>query len=172
MNETTETSKPEKIVCTATKDLPVRLFVVAAMLVGFGIYCFIDSHIRKEYPYKPLAEDMNVWLSWAFNFYGSYVFAALGIIPLAWGFTLLRRKLIADGEGIGFEGKDKIAWADITNMDVSELADKQILHLEHSQGQKLKLDGYNMKNFKELVDFIEDHVTTNDVTTNDVSSNQ
>ena len=63
-----------------------------------------------------------------------------------------------DELGIGYLGKPKIPWSEVTGLDAAELQDKQILHLLHNQGQKLTLDGYKLKNFKELVAFVESRV--------------
>ncbi len=155
MNDTTEGSTVSRVVCPAVLDLAIRPLVLAVALVAFGIWCAMDQQ-----PHKPLSEDMNAWLTWAMNFYGQFGFPALGLIPLYFGIRALRRKMIADEQGVGFEGKEKIAWSSVTGLDAGELQSKQILVLLHGDGQRYTIDGFDLRkdSFRQLVDFVEAHV--------------
>ena len=157
MNKTYEKTQLLQVTCTAAKDTAVRLFIGAAMALGAGIYCLYDDIIGK-YPYKPFEEDINDWATWAFNHYGPYVFIPMGLILAAFAVRSLTRRLTADEEGIGYAGKAKIPWSEITALDASVLQAKQILTLHHGQDKKLTLDGYKLKNFRDLVAFIEARV--------------
>jgi hypothetical protein len=158
MDETTST--PDKqIVCPTRRDSVLRLVIIGVVLLGFGIWCMIDL---GKYPHKPFSEDINAWGKWATNFYGSFVCPILGAAMLIWAFLALRRKLVADEQGIGYAGKEKIPWSDVTGLDTSDLQDRQILYLQHGQGQKLKLDGYKLQDFKELLAFLESRVPGGD----------
>lgn len=150
-------AQAEQVECPATKDTAVRLFIVAAMALGAGIYCLYDAIVDK-YPYKPFDENINDWANWAFNHYGPYVFIPVGLIFAAFAVRSLTRRLTADQEGIGYAGKDKIAWKDITALDASLLESKQILRLRHGQDKLLTLDAYKLKNFRDMVAFIEARV--------------
>ena len=153
MNDTTEGSHATSVVCPAAKDLVVRPVIFAVFLIGFGIWCALD---QKDH--VPFDKDMNVWLSWAMNFYGQFIFTALGLIPLYFAIRAYRRKLVADEAGLGYEGKESIAWSDVTGLDAGKLEAKQILHVLHGRDEQFTLDGFNLQNFAELVAFVEDHV--------------
>ena len=152
MNDTTEGSSGSRVVCRAAQDLVVRPAILAAALVAFGIWCALD---QKDY--QPFATDMNAWLTWAMNFYGQFVFSALGLIPLYFAIRAHRRRLVADEAGIGYQGKQSIPWSDVTGLDAGELEAKQILHVLHGRGERFTLDGFNLQNFAELVTFVENH---------------
>ena len=150
MDETTPT--PDKqILCPTSRDSVFRLLIIGVALVGFGIWCMFDQ--RDHVPFS--MKNINAWGKWATNFYCAIICPILGVTMLIWASLILRRKLLADGQGIGYLGKEKIPWSDVTGLDASNLEDKQILHLLHGQDQKLTLDGYKLKNFKELVAFVE-----------------
>ena len=157
MNDATEGSNVTRVVCPAALDLAIRPLILAVALIAFGIWCAMDQQ-----PYKSLDEDMNTWLTWAMNYYGQFAFTALGLVPLYFGIRALRRKMVADDQGVGFEGKDKILWSSVTGLDASELKEKNILTVIHGGGQRYKLDGFDLKNFRELVTFVEAHIPKTD----------
>ena len=162
MNDrSTETSgepKPQRVEARATKDPAVRMFIFAALLLAFGIYCFIDAYIRHKYPHQPFSESLNAWSKWAFNHIGPFVFVPVGLVALAWGIFFLRRKLLADPEGIGYLGKEKIPWDQVTKLDATRLQSKGVLHLYCGEAKKLTLDSWKLESFRDLVALVERHV--------------
>jgi hypothetical protein len=150
-------SAPQHVECPAAKDPAVRLFILAAMLLGFGVYSLYDLHMTDQYPYVPASEDLNAFGRWAFNALGAYVLFPLGFIPLIWGLVFLRRKLVADQEGIGYVGRQRICWGDVRELDAGRLKDKGVLVLHYSDG-KLVLDSWKLQNFRELVTLVESKV--------------
>ena len=153
MNDKTEGPRTTRVICPSVRDLVVRPLILAVGLVGFGIWCAFDQQ-----EYAPFDKDMNTWLTWAMNYYGQFAFTALGMIPLYFAVRAMRRRLVADETGVGFQGKETVAWSSVTGLDASELKGKQILYLLHGQGQRYTLDGFDLRNFAELVAFVEDHV--------------
>ena len=154
-NETSPT--PTSVECSAAKDPAVRLFIVAGMALGAGIYCGVDHFIRKMYPY-PDPYELNAYLKYIFNHYGTFVFSMSGIILFVWAIVFLRRKLVADEEGIGYVGKEKISWNSVISLDSSQLADKGVLRLVHKAGggqKTLKLCSWKLQNFRSLVLLLE-----------------
>jgi len=149
----------ERVVCPSSHERAVRLFIVAGILIGFGVYCFVDAFVRGKYPHVRLSEDLNGWAEWAFNFFGTFVFTGLGVIPLVIAIASLNHTMIADAEGIGYVGKTKTPWSSVVSLDASQLQKKQILSLECPGGRRIKLDGYKLRNFKELVAFVERRVS-------------
>ena len=157
MAETTETenesSAQASVECRAASDHAVRLFVLTAMPLAFGIWCLTDQ--RKP----PEAWDManiNDAAAYLLNNWGPLVFFPVGLVLLYFAVRYIRRVLVADQEGIGYVGKDKILWEQVTKLDATALK-KEILVLEAEQ-RALKLDGYKLRSFRDLVVLIEKNV--------------
>lgn len=150
------TDQSRRVECPATNDPAVRLFIFAAMLIGFGVWCFLE---RTKYP-PPEAwtlEHINTIVGYVLNNYGPWVLVPPGLVFVALGVRLLRRKLIADDEGIGYVGAQRIAWSDVTGLDSAKLKDKGVLTLHYGKGRKLVLDSWKLKNFRDLVALIEQY---------------
>jgi hypothetical protein len=128
------------------------------MLIGFGIWCFLDleNYPRPDVPLK--LENINKWSSYLFNHGGAYVFTPVGVVVLILGIAFLRRRLVADEEGIGYLGKRKIPWDRVERLDAANLQDKGILDLYYGGGRKLSLDSWKLQGFKELVTIVERHL--------------
>lgn len=152
---------PSKVECPATKDPAIQKFIIAAMALGFGIWCFVDAHIKHKYPWKPEG-GLNDKLSYFYNHGGAIVFPLVALIVLIWGIFLLRRKLLADEEGIGYVGSQKIPWSDVTRLDSAKLAGKGVLGLFYKDAagkeKRLVLDSWGLRNFRELVKLVESKV--------------
>ena len=85
----------------------------------------------------------------------------LGVLLVIVGIRMLRRVLVADSAGIGYLGKDKLPWDQIDKLDASQFKNKGILILLAGEGartRRLKLDSWKLKNFRDLVAFVEAHV--------------
>jgi len=158
---------PSRVECPAESSPAVRWFIFAAMMIGFGVYCYIDHYVLDNYPHpraatQPDAEepDMNDWAGYYMNHYGPWVLIPPGTVLVVLAVRFLRRRLVADDEGIGYAGKQKIAWASVTALDASRLDKDGVLELHHGQGgqQRLVLDEWKLKNFRELVRLIESKV--------------
>jgi len=156
--ETPTDRRPERLEARSTKDPAVRLFIFAAMLLGFGIWLFIDGHVLKKYPYQPFSESINAWSKWALNYLGPFLLVPAGLVVLIRAVAFLRRKLVADKEGIGYAGKEKIPWEQITELDASLLKSKGVLHVHWGKDRKLTLDSWKLEGFRDLVAFVEEHV--------------
>ena len=130
-----------RVECQATRDPAIRLFIAAALFLGFAAWCFYEGHILDKYEYKPYAEDINKFSTWALNYYGPFIFAPPGLVLALWGMLYLRRRLIAE----------------VKQLDATQLKSKGILTLVHENGE-LKLDSWKLTNFKPLVAFVEMHV--------------
>lgn len=157
MNETASSPQMDLVECPPARDPAVRLFIFAAMLLAFGIYCFIDTYIRDKYP-KPLDNNLSDWGGYYFNHGGSFVFPLAGLVPLWLAIAYLRRKLVADAEGIGYHGRPKVRWETVTRLDATDLQHDGKLALHYGAAKPMKLDSWKLTNFKALVAFIEQHV--------------
>jgi len=158
MTETPENISPTSVTCPAAKDPAVRTFIMAAMLIGIGIWCWMDAATGKYPP--PEAWDIdhiNDAAGHAFNHWTPWVALPIGAFMALRGFLALKRVLTADAEGMGYAGKDKLPWDKITALDASRLKSKGILTVRYEGGEKLVLDSWKLRNFRELVGFVEAH---------------
>ena len=88
----------------------------------------------------------------------THLFVPVGLILFGMGVAYLKRRLIADETGIGYAGKEKIAWNAITELDSEKLKSKGILYLRYGSGKSLTLDSWKLTNFRDLVTLIENKV--------------
>jgi hypothetical protein len=159
MNDTTENPQPtQRVEARATRDPTVRLFIVSGMLLVFGLWCVYEVHIVGKHEHKPFSEDINAWSSWLLNYCGPFVFIPAGLVMVIWGMLYLRRRLVADDAGIGYLGKNKIAWDDVTEVDAKKLKSKGVLYLHHGKNSTLKLDSWKLTDFRDLVALVEQKV--------------
>lgn len=157
MSETTDTPQPERIECPPARDPAVRLFIMAGMLLLFGLWCFYDAYIKGAYPYPPDG-DVNKLAKYYFNHVGGIALPLAGLVPLVLGLRFLKRIVVADAESISVPGTPAVAWKDIKRLDATDLPGKGILRLEYGQDKPLVLDSWKLQNFKKLVAFVEHHV--------------
>ena len=159
MNETTEPQGvPSTVECRAAKDPAVRMLILAAMLLGFGGWCFVDGYVR-HLPEK--LANINDLATWCLNYVGGVLFPLAGLIVGARMVVFLRRKLLADEKGIGYAGKEKVPWDAFTGMDSSKFKKKGILRLQYASGgteKVLVLDNWKLDNFRELLQLVETKV--------------
>ncbi len=154
MNDTQETHSNETIVFAPTTEPAVRSFIIAVLLLGFGAWCWFD---KSNYP-PPEAwttEFINDIATYTMNHWGPFVFVPVGAVFLALGIRHLTRKMVADSEGLGYSGGEKILWSNVTAIDASALKEKGLLKLTYNKGKRLILDSYKLQNFRELVGFVE-----------------
>jgi len=100
-------------------------------------------------------EHINDVAGHAFNHFTPWIAIPIGLLLGLRGVMVLRRVLVADADGIGYAGKEKLPWGKITSLDASRLKSKGILTVEHGDGAKLVLDSWKLQNFRELVAFVE-----------------
>lgn len=152
---------PAKVECPAVKDTAVRLFIGAAMLIGFGSWCFVDGYIRNTVKKEDI-DGINKAATYYLNNVGGIVFPLAGLIPLAFGIRSMRRRLVADDDGIGYVGKAKIPWSTVKSLDASKLAEKGVLILnwdDDGAQTKLALCSWKLEKFRELVALVESKVS-------------
>lgn len=165
MNDTQQVAPAGRVECPAAKDPSVRLFIGAAMALVFGVLMVYDAYIAKKCPYPDSSKSnpygINAWSNHALNHYGPFIFLPGGLVLAWWGVVALRRVLVADGEGIGYRGKERHAWGDITSVDASRLKTKGILVLHFGPSARLVLDSWKLVGFRDLVAFVEGHLPPN-----------
>lgn len=145
--------KPTSVECPARKDPAVRWFILAAMLIGMGVWCYSDT--KRDTPVPPGLN--NAYFNFAFNYYMPFVAIPPGVGLAIFTALFLRRVLVAGPEGIGYKGGKVLSWADVQQLDARELKNKGIVRLMHG-GAKLTLDSWKLGNFKELMIVVETNV--------------
>jgi hypothetical protein len=157
---------PQQVTCPAAKDPAVRLFIVSGMTLAGALWCIWDAYILGHYPYAPIHEDINKFAGWAFNHFLPVILLPVAIVTGVWGYVFLKRVLVANQEGIGYQGKTRYTWDDVTKLDASELAEKKILRLQVKGREKpLVLDAWKLENFVDLVALVEEKVPDDRQTT-------
>ncbi len=158
MTESPEKIPPTSVTCPASKDPAVRTFIMAAMFLGFGIYCWVDAASGKfDRPEAGADNYLNDYLAYALNHWTPWLAIPAGILGIFLGLRALRRVLQADADGMGYKGKDKLPWDKITALDASRLKSKGILEVKYEGGEKVVLDSWKLQNFREIVGFVEAH---------------
>jgi hypothetical protein len=151
---TDDPARPSRVECRPATDPAIRLFVVAAMLIGFGIWCLTD---RRQRPEAWDFEHINQVATYLLNNWGPFLLLPAGAVFLYFGVRFVRRVLVADEEGIGYSPAGKIRWDEVTALDATRLPDG-FLVLQAGQDRRLKLDSWKLKGFRELVAFVEQRV--------------
>ena len=114
--ETESSASVNRVECTAARDPAVRLFILALMMLMFAAWCYVEAYVQKKYPY-PDPWNINAYANYALNHYGPFVFGPPGLVVLVHAIVFLRRRLIADEEGIGYAGKGKLRWDRVDCLD-------------------------------------------------------
>ena len=155
MSETAAGRPVTRVECPGSKDLFVRRLIVTALVVGGGVLILADPSVNGH---EWKAGDVNNNGYFLYNYYLPYVLLAMGLVLLVRALFDHNRRLLADEKGIGYAGKEQIAWGQITRIDATLLASKGLLTLHYTAGQgesALKLDSYNFRNFRDVVALVE-----------------
>jgi hypothetical protein len=134
------------------RDPAVRALIVAGLLIAFGAWCIIEVSGGK-YPYVPLEQDINKFFGWVTNFFGQFVFTGAGAAFVVWTLSYLRRRVVADEQGIAIGGR-RVAWSDVREVDARLLKHKDLLVIRAAGGD-LTLRGWQIKGFIDLVAVID-----------------
>jgi hypothetical protein len=145
----TRPAASDRVECRAALDPCVRMFIIALMLLGYGLYCAYDLFVAQKY--DP-SEQMAIYV---YNL-ACVLLVPIGAVCLVWGVVMLRRRLAADQEGIGFLGHEKVAWGQIHRI-VMRGKGRLDLYYKDKDGEEdvLGLDSWKLKNFAELVALVE-----------------
>lgn len=146
---------PAGVECRPSKDPAVRLFIGAAASIAVAIWCLTDL---RAVPDDWSLKNINATAGFLFNNVGPFFLFPAGVVLAVWGLVFLRRKLVADQAGLGYVGKEKIPWTDITSLDVAKFKKKGILGLRYTRDGKEKtfvLDSWKLDNFRQLIQLVE-----------------
>lgn len=149
---------PAQVTCPAARDPSVRKFAVAGLLIAFGIWCLRDGYfVTKK---DEGVDELNKKAFLMFNRSAGIALPPIGLVFLVWGLRDMRRVLVTDDDGIGYVGKKRIAWSEVTALDATDAA-KGLIRLNYRQdGQEktLVLDRLRLRNFRELAQLLENRL--------------
>ena len=158
MTDTPEETAPTSVTCPATKDPAIRTFIMAAIFLGIGIFCWIDAASGKyDSPEVWNMENINAVAGHILNHYTPWIAIPGGLLAAFLGIRSIKRIMEADAEGLGYRGKEKLPWDRITALDASQLKDKGILKVKYGDEDEIVLDSWKLQNFRDLVGFVESH---------------
>jgi len=75
----------------------------------------------------------------------------IGILLLLKAVRLGRFRVVVDERGLSITGRPAISWEAMTGLNISNYASKAWVNVEHTGGGPVKLDGYRIDKFDELV---------------------
>jgi hypothetical protein len=158
MNQTSDNAppSPQRVECPAAREPAVRKIILAALLLGFGLWCWVDRGKYAE-PTDWSMKNINVIGGYVINNWAPIVMLPAGVLILIWMAIGLRKQLLADEAGIGYAGRQKIAWGEVDKLDASRLQSKGLVVL-HAGGRRMVLDSYYLSNFRELMALVERQV--------------
>ena len=134
---------------------------MAGIFLAIGLWCAYDSNLTDHhtFPTVPFSmENINPWAGWAMNFFGQFLGVGIGLILMLRALKARDGRLVADEDGIGWQGETKIAWDRITRLDASRLQKKGYLTLHYGDGNELTLDTWRLDQTKALVALIDRNV--------------
>jgi hypothetical protein len=146
----------DHVECPAAMDPCVRMFIVALLMLAYGLYCAYDLFVAtgaEGGPKYSMEKNASIYL---YNV-ACLILVPIGAVCLAWGVVMVGRKLLADQEGIGFVGQEKVAWQRIYRI-VTRGKGLLDLYYKDQEGQDdgvIRLDSWKLKNFAELVALVE-----------------
>ena len=161
MTESESNQLPTSVECPPDKDHLVRFYIMAVMPLVFGLLCIRDISFVGKFarPVEPFAwQTANAWISWAMNYFGQFVFTGLGVVLLVCAIRATLRVLVANESGIGWKGGHPTPWESVTGVDTNKFASKKILYLLTGDDRRITLDYYKLRNYKELLQVVEQHV--------------
>lgn len=152
-----ETTAADQVQCPADRDPAVRLFIGAGLCLGFAIWCLFEKHAYDP-PEAWTMKHINDAAGYVMNHFGPWLFIPVAAFLSLLAVRALRRLVVADAEGISINRKGRLPWSDFTGVDASALQSKGRLALIGRDGSRVVLDQYQYKNFKALVELIEQHL--------------
>jgi hypothetical protein len=141
----------------ALRDTGVRILIGAGMAAGGAIYCVATPEAKPVEAFS--TTTINGYVSWWLYIYGPWVLGAVALLLIILAARALKRTAAVDAEGISLNGKPKVAWSEITGLDDSLLGKKGKLLLKRGDGEPMMLNRYHYADFRDLVAFIEDHIS-------------
>ena len=156
MTDNSVKTAANRVECPAARDPYLRMLILGVVMLGWGLWSGYDAYLAVDKQGQPKLSMKTDEMRFLFNAVMFYVLPPAGVVALVWAGRIRRRRLVADEEGLGYVGGEKIAWNCIRRL-VPRGKGLLHVHYEGADGspRRLKLDSWMLKGFNELVAFIE-----------------
>jgi hypothetical protein len=156
MTDSSASGAATSVECRSAGDPFVRMLLLGVVLLAWGAWSGYDAFYKLDKQgNRAFSMEKNA-SHYLFNAGMSMILPPVSLVVLAWAFRIRRRRLLADGEGLGYVGKEKIAWSRLKRLSPGG---KGLLDVYYDGPggnlRRLRLDSWMLKNFNELVAFIE-----------------
>jgi len=138
----------ERVECGAGLERIIRWLVVVGLCLGFGIYSIWELYTGEQTVEKSAS---NYWFTVAC----AVILTPLGLVLLGIVGFMARRRLVADAEGLGYVGAEKVGWDQVTKLVARGKGLMDVHYTDEGEEDVLELDSYKLKGFDRLVQFIE-----------------
>lgn len=139
---------PDSVECGLATEALIRSGLIVAMVLGFGVWSIYHLAIDK---YDRAAEPVN----WYFTLGCAVVLTPLGVVLAGLLVRRLRRRLVADNEGIGYVGREKVGWDRITKLVIRGKGLVDLHYQTDGAEQVLTLDSYYLKDYDTLMTLVD-----------------
>lgn len=144
----------ETVTATAKGNTQITRGFVAAVILFFALWCFIDGYV-KDISEKSIAYQI-------FNRGGAPVCLIWGLYLIYRIFWFSRYKLSMDGEGITVHDQARIGWGRMRSLNLRKWFKKGIAYLsyegEDGKNKNVLFDAYEMYNIKPMVEELRERV--------------
>ena len=145
----------ETITATAKGNTQITRGFVAAVILFFALWCFIDGYVKdiseKSVPYK------------VFNKGGAPVCFIWGLYLIYRIFWFSRYKLSMNDEGLTVGDETRIGWDRMRSLNLKKWFKKGIAYLSYEgqdgKNKNVLLDAYEMYNIKPMVEVLRARVS-------------
>ncbi|NLF32750.1 MAG: hypothetical protein GX591_17895 [Planctomycetes bacterium] len=146
--EQTASSAPASVECGFAGEPAIRWAVPTALALGFGIYSIYEWATGKfDRAVQPT--------TWYFTVGCALLLPPVGLALLGVLVVRLRRRLVADGEGIGYAGRQKVGWDQVTRLVLRGKGLVDLHYQADGRDEVMTLDSYYLKNYDALMALVD-----------------
>ena len=114
-----------------------NLLIIAAVLVGFGLWFYYDGYISESFQQKHTNPDGTPSSTLVFNRKAPPFFIGAGIAALGYFFVIRNKKVTADDEKL-VAGNTVVPFADVEKVNKTHFDTKGFFTITYAQGGQSK----------------------------------
>ena len=146
--EQIDPAAPEVVECPLATEPLVRSGLIIALVLGYGLYSIYELAVGKY-------DRATQATYWYFTVACAVLLTPAGLVVVGLLIRRLRRRLVADSEGIGYVGREKIGWADVTKLVIGGKGLVDLHYQADGQEEVLTLDSYYLKHYDALMAIVD-----------------